>query len=54
MAATWNESDKEKMYPIVEFFNKGLRSPVFRRPDEVGLAYEDVFFPSQDGVPFEG
>lgn len=54
MAATWNESDKEKMNPLVEFFNKGLRSPVFRRPDEVGLAYEDVFFPSQDGVPLEG
>lgn len=54
MTATWNESDKKKMNPLVEFFNKGLRSPVFRRPDEVGLAYEDVFFPSQDGVPLEG
>lgn len=54
MVATWNESDKEKMNPLVEFFNKGLRSPVFRRPDEVGLAYEDVFFPSQDGIPLEG
>jgi len=25
-----------------------------RRPDEVGLEYEDVTFPSMDGVPLEG
>lgn len=30
------------------------RSPVLRRPDERGLAYEDVTFPSHDGVPLEG
>ncbi|MFC0039629.1 alpha/beta hydrolase [Actinomadura rayongensis] len=27
---------------------------MLRRPDEVGLAYEDVFFSSVDGVPLEG
>ncbi|GAC66859.1 alpha/beta hydrolase family protein [Gordonia soli] len=32
----------------------GRRAPVLRRPDEVGLDYEDVTFPSQDGVPLEG
>ena len=32
----------------------GRRAPVLRRPDEVGLEYEDVFFPSLDGVPLEG
>lgn len=32
----------------------GRRAPVLRRPDEVGLAYEDVTFPSMDGVPLEG
>ncbi|MDT5310943.1 MAG: uncharacterized protein QOE48_6670 [Mycobacterium sp.] len=32
----------------------GRRAPVLRRPDEVGLDYEDVFFPSMDGVPLEG
>ena len=32
----------------------GRRAPVLRRPDEVGLNYEDVFFPSMDGVPLEG
>ena len=32
----------------------GRRAPLYRRPDEVGLDYEDVFFPSMDGVPLEG
>jgi hypothetical protein len=32
----------------------GRRAPVLRRPDEVGLEYEDVTFPSLDGVPLEG
>ncbi|MFD6061770.1 alpha/beta hydrolase [Rhodococcus wratislaviensis] len=31
-----------------------MRTPVLRRPDEVGLAYEDVTFPSMDGTPLEG
>lgn len=32
----------------------GRRAPVLRRPDEVDLAYENVVFPSMDGVPLEG
>ncbi|HKR51756.1 MAG TPA: hypothetical protein VJT72_19660 [Pseudonocardiaceae bacterium] len=32
----------------------GRRAPVLRRPDEVGLDYEDVTFPSMDGVALEG
>lgn len=32
----------------------GRRAPVLRRPEEVGLEYEDVFFPSLDGIPLEG
>ncbi|WP_063063440.1 alpha/beta hydrolase family protein [Nocardia violaceofusca] len=32
----------------------GRRAPVLRRPDEVGLDYEDVTFPSMDGLPLEG
>ena len=32
----------------------GRRAPVLRRPDEVSLDYEDVVFPSLDGVPLEG
>ena len=30
------------------------RSPVLHRPDEAGLDFEDVTFPSRDGVPLEG
>jgi hypothetical protein len=40
--------------PMVEFWAHGKRTPVYRRPDEVGLQYEDVFFPSMDGVALEG
>jgi uncharacterized protein len=32
----------------------GRCAPVLRRPDEVGLDYEDVTFPSIDDVPLEG
>lgn len=32
----------------------GRRAPLLRRPDEVGLDFEDVTFPSMDGVPLEG
>lgn len=39
---------------LADFFATSYRTPVFRRPDEVGLAYEDVYFPSLDGVPLEG
>ena len=29
------------------------RAPILRTPADAGLAYEDVWFPSQDGVPLE-
>ena len=38
----------------VEFFAKSYRTPVLRRPDEYGMDYEDVVFPSMDGVALEG
>lgn len=42
------------MQGMAEFFAKSYRTPILRRPDEYGMAYEDVFFPSMDGVPLEG
>lgn len=39
---------------MAEMMSHSSRSPILRRPDEYGLAYEDVFFPSLDGVPLEG
>ena len=49
---------KRLLHPLVEqyaeLFAHSIRTPVLRRPDEEGLEYEDVFFPSLDGVPLEG
>lgn len=39
---------------LADFFATSQRSPILRRPDEYGMAYEDVFFPSLDGVGLEG
>jgi pimeloyl-ACP methyl ester carboxylesterase len=39
---------------IARSFHKWQRAPILHRPDEEGLAYEDVTFPSEDGVPLEG
>ncbi len=43
---------------ILECYAEGMRhmarSPILHDPYEVGLEYEDVFFPSYDGVPLEG
>ncbi|KAK9234639.1 gibberellin biosynthesis-related [Lipomyces kononenkoae] len=42
---------------IVNVLGKGLssgvRSPILHKPDEYGLTYEDVTFPSVDGTPLE-
>jgi hypothetical protein len=47
-----------KRHPLIEqyaqLFSYGDRTPVLRRPDEYGMEYEDVFFPSLDGVALEG
>lgn len=42
------------MQGMAEFFAKSYRTPVMRRPDEYGMEYENVFFPSMDGVGLEG
>lgn len=39
---------------LAEVFAAGGRIPILRRPDEYGMAYENVFFPSPDGVGLEG
>jgi pimeloyl-ACP methyl ester carboxylesterase len=48
------EELKEQMKNIVTAFTKVPRSPILRRPDEYGMEYEDVFFPSLDGTVLEG
>ena len=51
------DSISQALYPMVEqyaqMFTHGVRTPVLRRPSDVGLDYEDAFFPSLDGVPLE-
>jgi len=39
---------------LADFFAHSMRTPILRQPDEYGMAYEDVFFPSLDGVALEG
>lgn len=42
------------LHAIAEGFRSQLRAPVLHTPDEEGLDFEDVTFPSSDGVPLEG
>ena len=39
---------------MADLFAHSTRTPILRRPDEYGMAYEDVFFPSIDGITLEG
>jgi len=39
---------------LADMMAYSARTPILRRPDDYGLAYEDVFFPAQDGVTVEG
>lgn len=43
----------ERLKGMAQGWSQPLRSPVLRTPAEEGLDYEDVTFPSQDGVPLE-
>lgn len=46
------------IHPVVEqyaqLYTHGARTPVLRFPDEYGMEYEEIFFPSLDGVPLDG
>lgn len=39
---------------MADSFQRQLRSPIMHQPSELGLAFEDVTFPSLDNVPLEG
>jgi uncharacterized protein len=51
------DSVSHKLHPMIEqyaqLFKTGIRTPVLKRPSDVGLEYEDAFFPALDGVPLE-
>ncbi|TCL08586.1 alpha-beta hydrolase superfamily lysophospholipase [Shimia isoporae] len=42
------------MRRVAQMIAATQRSPIYRRPDEYGMSYEDVTFPSSDGVVLEG
>ncbi len=44
----------QTLQKIADGFSQQLRSPVLHQPSEVGLAFQDVTFPSLDGTPLEG
>lgn len=41
------------IHGIAEGFTRQVRSPILKTPKDAGLAFEDVTFPSEDGVPLE-
>lgn len=48
-----NDTER-KLDLIAEGFVSWPRAPLLHWPDEAGLEFENVFFPSEDGVPLEG
>jgi uncharacterized protein len=52
--ATSDRSGEDaRMDTIIEGLSYSSRSPVLHWPDEAGLEWEDVVFPSTDGTPLE-
>jgi uncharacterized protein len=45
---------EQALQVLADRFGLAMRSPVLRSPAEHDLDYEEVTFPSQDGVPLEG
>ncbi|OAL50124.1 hypothetical protein IQ07DRAFT_567814 [Pyrenochaeta sp. DS3sAY3a] len=52
MSAT--EAIDQFVESYAQLFKNGQRSPILRRPDEYGMEYEDIFFPSLDGTVLQG
>ncbi|KAL4724534.1 hypothetical protein ACLX1H_007975 [Fusarium chlamydosporum] len=47
------EETQEFLKSLVAPLRNQINTPLFHRPSEAGLEYEDVFFPSEDGTPLE-
>jgi hypothetical protein len=51
------DSVSHALHPLVEryaqMFAHGARTPVLKRPSDVGFRHEDAFFASLDGIPLE-
>jgi uncharacterized protein len=53
-ASPAQQEQERLLQTIADGFRTWPRAPILHRPDEAGMAYEDVFFPSEDGVALEG
>src|SRR6185312_1146768 len=53
-AANATPNAAELINGLAELMAYSKRTLIFRRPDEYGVDYEDVFFPAVDGVTLEG
>lgn len=51
---SYTEEQQTAIDGTIQFILNSMRTPILRRPDEYGMEYEDVFFPSLDGTPIEG
>jgi pimeloyl-ACP methyl ester carboxylesterase len=49
-----NDQINDVLQRFADGFGQQRRSPVMHSPTEAGLDYENVTFPSRDGVPLEG
>ena len=48
------QKNNEFINGMADLFAKSARTPILRHPDQYGMVYEEVFFPSMDGVTLEG
>ena len=48
-----DEQIGQRLAAVAQGFRQQMRSPVLHTPAQAGLAYEDLTFPSEDGVPLE-
>ncbi|MDN3585042.1 alpha/beta hydrolase [Pedobacter aquatilis] len=51
---TTDQKNAEAIEGMAEMMAHSLRTPIMRTPDQYGMEYEDIFFPSTDGVTIEG
>jgi len=51
--ALTDDQVKQRLTAVSQAFKVQMRSPILHTPAELGLAYEDVTFHSEDGVPLE-
>ena len=45
---------KAVLQTVIDDFRGWPLAPIMHNPSEAGLYYEDIYFPSDDGVPLEG